>query len=202
MAETHGSRRRGAELENEILDAAWEQLVEHGWGRFTIEAVADRARTSKPVLYRRWADREELLKATLARRGAESAPDVPDTGNVRDDLIGALRHANSHRSNLGALISALMSSHFADIGLTPTQLRRMLVGDRRTSIEQILERAVERGEVDPDRLTPRIVDLPFTLFRHEYIMTFRPLSEEVLEEFIDDIVLPLIRPAHSSGARQ
>jgi AcrR family transcriptional regulator len=47
------TRRRGAELEQAILDAAWEQLIAEGYEHFTIDTVAARARTSKPVLYRR-----------------------------------------------------------------------------------------------------------------------------------------------------
>ncbi|WP_460358133.1 TetR family transcriptional regulator [Actinoallomurus acanthiterrae] len=37
------SRRRGQELEDALLDAAWEELAEVGYGRFTIEGVAARA---------------------------------------------------------------------------------------------------------------------------------------------------------------
>ena len=48
------TRRRGAELEQAILDAAWEQLIAEGYEHFTIDTVAARAQTSKPVLYRRW----------------------------------------------------------------------------------------------------------------------------------------------------
>jgi hypothetical protein len=36
-------RRRGADLEEAILDAAWEQLTAEGYGRFTIDTVAVRA---------------------------------------------------------------------------------------------------------------------------------------------------------------
>jgi hypothetical protein len=50
------TRRRGPELEAAILDAAWEQLLAEGYEHFTIDTVTARARTGKPVLYRRWKD--------------------------------------------------------------------------------------------------------------------------------------------------
>jgi len=48
------TRRRGAELEAALLDAAWDELQAVGYAGLTMEAVADRAGTSRAVLYRRW----------------------------------------------------------------------------------------------------------------------------------------------------
>lgn len=63
------TRRRGTALEAAILDAAWDVLQTDGWNGFTFAGVAERAQSSKPVLYRRWRTREELLRATLRRQG-------------------------------------------------------------------------------------------------------------------------------------
>lgn len=186
------SRRRGAELEDAILDAAWEQLLAEGFSRFTIDTVASRAGTSKPVLYRRWANREDLFRAAVRHRGETRSLPVPDTGNLRDDLLATLRRTNSGRSDMGALLGALAISHADDIGMTPAELREQLIGRRPNSVERIFERAVQRGEVEASALTPRIIDLPFALFRSEYFMTFQPLPDETLEEIVDTIVLPLV----------
>jgi hypothetical protein len=48
------TRRRGDALEHALLDAAWDELQAVGYAGLTIEAVADRAGTSRAVLYRRW----------------------------------------------------------------------------------------------------------------------------------------------------
>ncbi|MGK2867874.1 MAG: helix-turn-helix domain-containing protein, partial [Mycobacterium sp.] len=55
-------RRRGDELETAIRAAVMTLLTEHGPAAVTMEAVAATARTSKPVLYRRWSDGRELLR--------------------------------------------------------------------------------------------------------------------------------------------
>src|SRR5580698_11541331 len=89
------TRRHGAELEQAILDAAWEQLIAEGYEHFTIETVAARARTSKPVLYRRWKTREDLLRDTVRHRGAADLPVIPDTGTLRGDLLALLTRANN-----------------------------------------------------------------------------------------------------------
>lgn len=194
MSQTPGvkSRRRGAELESALLEAAWDQLVAEGFGRFTIEAVAERAHTSKHVLYRRWAGREELLRAAIRSHGAATAPRIPDTGNLREDLLGTLRGANTRPNDLAALFTALLASHFEDVGLTPAELRAEFLGDRLPAMKVILDRAVARGEVDPARLSPRVVAVPFDLFRHEAFMALDQVADRVLVEIVDEVFLPLI----------
>jgi len=106
------TRRHGAELERAILDAAWEQLVAEGYEHFTIDAVAARAQTSKPVLYRRWKTREDLLRATARHRGAADPPAVPDTGTLRGDLLALLSYANTTRNPMVALVSSMLGSYY------------------------------------------------------------------------------------------
>ena len=46
----HRQRRRGEELETALLAAAWDELVEAGFARLTMESVAARAKTGVAVL--------------------------------------------------------------------------------------------------------------------------------------------------------
>jgi len=59
-------------------------------------------------------------------------------------------------------------------------------------MEIIVRRAVERGEIDPARLTPRIAALPFDLVRQEVMMTLAPVPKDTIVEIVDDIFLPLV----------
>jgi AcrR family transcriptional regulator len=188
------TRRHGAELEAAILDAAWEQLVAEGYEHFTVDTVAARARTSKPVLYRRWKTREDLLRATARHRGAADAPAIPDTGTLRGDLLALLAQANTTRNPMAALMSSMLGSYYNQTGPTPAELREAFLSQRSSgsAVEQVINRAVERGEIDPDRLTPRIIDLPFDLFRNEMMMTLKPVPDHVLRQIVDDIFIPLV----------
>ena len=186
------TRRHGAELEAAILDAAWQQLVAEGYQHFTIDAVAARAQTSKPVLYRRWKTREDLLRATVRHRAAADSPPSPDTGTLRGDLLALLSHANTSRNPMAALVSSMLGSYYNQTGPTPAELREEFLGQRGSAVEKVVNRAVERGEVDPARLTPRIIDLPFALFRQEMMMTLKPVPDHVLREIVDDIFTPLV----------
>jgi AcrR family transcriptional regulator len=186
------TRRRGAELESAILDAAWEQLIAEGYEHFTVDTVAVRAQTSKPVLYRRWKTREDLLRAAVRHRGAADPPAIPDTGTLRGDLLALLTSANSDRNPMAALVSSMLGSYYNKTGLAPGELREEFMGQRGSAVEEVVSRAVERGEVDPARLTPRIIDLPFDLFRNEMLMTLKPVPDHVLRQIVDDIFIPLV----------
>lgn len=195
------TRRRGAELEQAILDAAWEQLIAEGYEHFTIDTVAARARTSKPVLYRRWKTRDDLLRATVRHVGAASAPSIPDTGTLRGDLLALLANANSTTRNpVAALVSSMLGSYYNQTGPTPAELREAFLSQRGSAVEQVVNRAVERGEVDQARLTPRIIALPFDLFRNEMMMTLKPVPDHVLRQIVDDIFIPLVTTQRAQWA--
>src|SRR3569833_4284158 len=97
-------RRRGAELEAALRDAAWDELASGGYGAFTIEGVAARANTSRPVVYRRWSDRAELATAAIAHHGRANPVEVPDTGSLRGDLIDRLTVGSKRRLEMAVAI--------------------------------------------------------------------------------------------------
>ena len=88
------TRRRGAALEEALLDAAWDELQAVGYANLTMEAVADRAGTSRAVLYRRWRNRTELVIAATRRHRPRLSGDVPDTGTLRGDVVALLTRAS------------------------------------------------------------------------------------------------------------
>jgi AcrR family transcriptional regulator len=190
------TRRRGAELEGALLDAAWRELVEVGYGRFTIDGVAGRAGTSRPVIYRRWPDRAELAMAAVRYYANTHQVPTPDTGTLRGDLIEMLTIASRLRAEVAALFSVHMGEYFAETGRTPNELRDEFLAARRQpfGIDEILQRGLARGEIDPQRLTPRIAGLPGDLMRHDLLMNMQPPSDEAIREIIDDVFLPLVTP--------
>jgi AcrR family transcriptional regulator len=187
------TRRRGSALEAAILDAAWDVLITDGWNGFSFAGVAERSHSSKPVLYRRWRTREELLRATLRRQGEMLPRAVPDTGSLRGDTIAVLTGVNELRGSVAAIVSMRMSAQFQDLGLTPAELRRELIGDRESSMDVIVARAIARGELGPKTPPVRVVSLPVDLLRHELLMTLGPVTPQTITQIVDDVFLPLAR---------
>ena len=194
------TRRRGTELESALLGAAWAVLVQFGYSGFTYEAVAARAGTSRPVLYRRWPQREDMLLAALAEFWQPIS--VPDTGCLRGDAIGFLRNAAAGRAREMTLMSVQLRDYLRDADMTFDQLRERLRGaDQVGPMETIVNRAIERGELPDVPRSSRLVNLPFDLVRHEMLMTSRGMSDESITEIVDDLWLPLVRAPSASGAR-
>jgi AcrR family transcriptional regulator len=191
-------RRRGAELEKALLDAAWQELIAGGYARFTMDGVVRRAGTSPPVLYRRWPDRDQLVRATIAHVLKQSRVDVPDTGSLRGDVLTLMRTINATRVQLVTVIGAHLAGYHQETGASPGDL---LATGRANIADVIFDRAVDRGEIKPERLTERIKSLPFDLLRHEILVTFAVVPDHVLEEIVDTIFLPLVRsPATAAAA--
>jgi AcrR family transcriptional regulator len=188
--EPSASRRRGAALESAILDAGWDQLMEAGYERFTIDSVAARSSSARSVLYRRWPSRLELLKAVIRRRGEIDVIEIPDTGTLRGDVLATLTEFNNRRSRSVGLIAARLGAYFDEAGGSPEEIRALFVPNRPSGMHTIVERAVERGELEA--MPPaRIVTLPVDLLRHELFMTMTAATPETITEIVDDVFLPL-----------
>ena len=100
------TRRRGDALLDAIYAAVMEELAEVGYPALSIERVADRARTGKASIYRRWPTRLELVLAAIDHV-MPPYDDIPDTGDVREDLLVVLRRiASIMGSRAGAAAKA------------------------------------------------------------------------------------------------
>ncbi|MFJ5302026.1 TetR/AcrR family transcriptional regulator [Streptomyces sp. NPDC088350] len=179
------TRRRGAALEADILDAVWEELAEVGYARLTMEGVAARARTGKQVLYRRWANRAELVKAALPHRTGFIVDQVPDTGELRSDLLSLLRLMVERQRELGPdVIRGLLAE--------ATDLDPKVFGIMHDILLTLLQRAVRRGEIPTADLPRRVVTVPAELLRYEMFLSRDLVADATLVGIVDDVYLPLL----------
>lgn len=185
------SRRRGNVLEAAIFEIVLRELAETGYVKFSIERVAARAGTSKPVIYRRWPTRAQLAYAALRATRPLYSSEAPDTGTVRGDLRLILRRISKMVDELSPEVIFGLSAellHESDSSLFAE------VHERNAKImTEILKRGVERGEIAAEKLTPRVAALPFDLVRYQLMILRQPLSAKDIKEIIDRIFLPLVR---------
>jgi len=187
------TRRRGAALESVLLDAAWSELQSVGYAKLTMERVADRAQTSRAVIYRRWSSRHELVIAAMLHRQPTRTGRVPDTGSLREDVLTIMRRAARRISDIGpASVVGLLNDLMTD-DASETIIDELARGGGEV-MGQALARAAARGEAR-EHVPERVARLPLDLIRHELILTHRSPSSETLEEIVDQIFLPLVTPA-------
>jgi len=186
------TRRRGPALEDALLDAAWDELREAGYAGLTMEGVAHRAGTSRPVLARRWPTRPQLVIAALRRHRPMLSGDIPDTGSLRGDVLAVLRQISARFADLGPeTFYGLLSDYVADPAMLPDLQAQVLQTTGNEVMAAILKRAAERGEARDD-IPPRVATLPIDLLRHEILSSFRPADERAMTEIVDQLFVPLV----------
>ena len=198
-------RRHGEELQAALLEAAWEELVEAGYAKLTMESVARRAHTGIAVLYRRWANKDQLVLAAIEHYPNVHPVPIPDTGTLPGDLLALLTGMGEGRASFFAIAAAsVFSGLLTDAGLTLAQAREKILGDAPLSrVETIYRRAHDRGEIDLDRIPPAVLAMPFDLVRHDLLMDLEPLEPARIQSIVNDLFMPLVhdqqsRPAASS----
>jgi AcrR family transcriptional regulator len=196
-------RRRGQQLESALLDAAWDELVEVGYASLTMESVAARAHTGIAVLYRRWANKDQLVLAAIEHYRLARPVAIPDTGTLRGDLLALLTAMSKARATFTAVAAAAgFSGLLADAGLTPAQARDKLLGDQPFWRDQIIyRRAHDRGEIDLDRVPPAVLAMPFDLVRHDLLLNLKPLRPARIQSIVDELFLPLAQLSASQLRR-
>jgi AcrR family transcriptional regulator len=156
-----------------------------GYASLTMEGAAARAGTSKMVLYRRWPNRAQLVLAAMRRRVTPLSTDIPDTGELRGDVLKVLRELRRRYREIGPdVIHGLMT----ELHELPSSVFHVVPEVMMT----VLVRAAERGEVQIEKVTPRIASLPSDLLRHELLISHESVSDAVLVEIVDQLFLPLV----------
>jgi AcrR family transcriptional regulator len=187
------TRRRGEALESALLDAAWDELQEAGYAGLTMEAVADRAGTSRAVLYRRWRSRPDLVIAAIRSHRPMLSGEIPDTGSLRGDVLALLLRMSSRLAQIGTeTVYGLLGDYLGDAAQFARSQQDVLHMSAEV-METILKRAADRGEARSG-VDRRIATLPTDLFRNELFRSRTPPSEGTLVEIVDNVFLPLVRP--------
>lgn len=185
-------RRRGERLEAAIFSAVWEELATVGYLKLTMDGVASRAQTSKPVLYRRWSSRAELVLAALSDR-SPADEEIADTGDLRTDLITLLyRLAHRYDHVPGDVLMGLMSETFHDREAFDAFRAKIAHAEPEKLLASALDHAARRGEIGAGELPTRVARVPFDLLRNESLIYGLP-TEDKVTAIVDEVVLPLIR---------
>jgi AcrR family transcriptional regulator len=196
---TVAQRKRGAALEEAILEAAYAELSEVGYTSFSVEGVAARARTGKASIYRRWPNRSQLMLDALNCR-------LPTPGQCGFpmELLDEITTADALRHVAQAIIQTL-ASPAGDVmraikceAVTDPELARAIddkfQAPRRAAMLELLRRGVERGEVRPGADTPVVADVLPAVLTHRVILQREPITAELINEIIEQVLLPLIEP--------
>jgi AcrR family transcriptional regulator len=141
-------RPRSSHADAAIIDAVLELLAEGTTVEaLSMESVASRAGVGKATIYRRFADKDELVLAAV--RAIKQPPPEPRGESVREDLIGLASHAAQVRDGLAGRIMPCMVPELQRSGRL-RELYLQLVEERREITRAVLRRGIATGELRPD----------------------------------------------------
>jgi AcrR family transcriptional regulator len=182
---------RAEAREQAILDAALELLMEVGYDRLSMDALAERAKAGKATIYRHWSGKAQVVAEAIRRRKCEHTEQVPDTGSLRGDLLSALDQMSASITADEAIIAGVMSAMRTDPELAG--LMRTEVLNNRGNLDGIIQRAVRRGELPDGSKADLLYEVVPAVVMHRLVLWGEPTGNEFTTHLVDDIVLPLLR---------
>lgn len=168
-------RPRDPALDDAIIDAALAELDERGYADLTVSDVARRAGVSKPAVYRRWADKAQLVVEAIATRMPDAG--LADTGEVAGDLAAyADRLVTTFTGTpAGLVLPGLVAAMAADPELA-SQYRALLIEPLRREVRAAVQRGIARGELVPDTDVELVLDVIAGPIYTRLLITGAPLD--------------------------
>ena len=142
-------RPRDSRIDAAVLQATVDLLGQSGYAGLSVDAIAQRAGTSKPAIYRRWPSKAHLVHEAVFP--LSDATELPDTGSLAGDVREMMRRTVLVLTTPAAraALPGLVGEMAADLTLHAALLERFS-GILATGMTERLNKAMARNEVRPD----------------------------------------------------
>jgi AcrR family transcriptional regulator len=186
----HRGRPRDPRRDQAIIDASIDVLVRDGYDRLSVEGVASAAGVGKATIYRRWANKAELVIDAMAT--LKPTIDTIDTGSLDGDIelmVAASCSPTSQR------LQQVMVSVCSALPREPELLeafRTRFTEPRIALIAEMLVRARNRGELGPHVDVAIAASLVPSLMLQRALMTGRPAGRAYAEQVVGSVLLPVL----------
>jgi AcrR family transcriptional regulator len=179
--------------EQAILDAALSLVMEVGYDRLSMDALAERAHAGKATIYRHWSGKAEVVVEAIRRRKCDAGVPAVHTGSLRGDLVATLTCMNASMSTEdSALLVGVLSAMHKDHDLAEL-MRSQVIDARKDMLDEIIERAVSTGELDAATDAHVVNEVLSALFFNRLVISGEPIDDAFVAHVVDDVVLPLLR---------
>ncbi|KWX68770.1 TetR/AcrR family transcriptional regulator [Mycobacterium sp. NAZ190054] len=146
---TEVGRPRDRAIDEAVLRATVELIGESSYAEISLDAIAARAGTSKPAIYRRWRGKAHLVHEAVFP--VDASTEIPATGSLDGDVREMLARtlavlsAPAARAALPGLVGEMASDPTLHSALVERFSGVLVDG-----LNAFLRSAVERGEVRRD----------------------------------------------------
>nr|WP_221401367.1 TetR/AcrR family transcriptional regulator [Paenibacillus phyllosphaerae] len=171
------------ETQNAILDASYQLLLESGFGSVTVEKIAEQAKVSKATIYKWWPNKAAVVMDGFLSAAAARLP-VPDTGSAYKDI---LEHATGLArflvSREGAVLLQIIGEGQADPALADA-FRTRYVQPRRLEVRGILDRGLQRGDLNPKADFALITDIIYGSIFYRLLVSGDRVDDPYVEQLV------------------
>lgn len=155
-------RPRLTEVDQAILSAALRLIARDGYVGMTMDGVAEEAGVSKATIYLRFRHKPDLATAAIGELKVRPAPE--ETGDLVADLRSRLTNWKRSVHELGLQIVGTMLTEEQRHPEFLQLLRERIMRPRRRLIREVLQHAIDRGEVRPDADLEVVIEMLFGSF--------------------------------------
>lgn len=179
-------RPRNVETQSSILTASYELLLESGFGAVTVEKIAERAQVSKATIYKWWPNKAAVVMDGFLSAAAARLP-VPDTGSVLQDILEhATNMAQFMISREGSIFLEIIGEGQVDSGLAEA-FRTRYIQPRRMEVRTIMNRGLQRGELDKDLDIALCTDLIYGPIFYRLLVTGDRVDKSYVERLVTHV---------------
>ncbi len=175
------SHRRGAVVDDRVLNATLEVIAEFGSMSIRVDDVAAAAGVNKTTIYRRYPTRDELVLAAVLGLAEQTIP-TPDSGALETDLVLL---CEAVRDTITAPLGRALLSAGGHLDEQIAKLRRDFWTARFDASTEILRRAADRGEILMPARGAEIIEIMVAPLH------FR--AQQVGGDIDDDFIAELVR---------
>lgn len=161
---TEIGRPRDPRIDGAVLQATVDLLGETGYAELSVDAIARRAHTSKPAIYRRWPSKAHLVHEAVFP--INSGTELPDTGSLAGDVREMVRRTVAVLTTPAAraALPGLVGEMAADLTLHAALLERfggILSRDLTDRLNEALARNEVRADVTAAELSEALGGITF-----------------------------------------
>ncbi len=178
------ARFRGERLQQAILKAALDLVLEVGFRAVSVEAIAAKTGVGKSTIYRRWPNKAAvIMEAFLGQFSAASR--FPENDSAVERLRLQMQNtAKAFRGRVGALVRALLAEAQFDAELAEA-FRESWTLPRRKLVHEILEEAIKQGGVRTDIEIEAAIDAFYAPIYYRLQMEIGPISEAYVDSVFE-----------------
>jgi AcrR family transcriptional regulator len=181
--ETDRADDRVRRSKESVLATTYQLLMEAGLAGVSVDEVSKRSGVAKTTIYRHWPSRTELLLEACGR--IASKLDIPDTGNLKDDLAAlASSVAVLLRSkNFSSVLPSVIDAAERDDQVAALQTR--IHAEHMAPFYLVIERARQSGELPRKCLAAEIVAAVVGPLFYRRWFSREPLDDRFVRAVVD-----------------